>query len=95
MSNRDTYIASLKTAAQTKRDAVAAAVTTKQVTIDAARSVTGYTTQTGSQATLDAAIKTANQGFWDSSFAAEQAKQAAIAVARDTLRNAGGDSSAF
>lgn len=89
MSNRDTYGASVASAAAAKTATVATAVSAAQTTIDAALTVVGYTTQAGNYATLLAAVKAAAIAKANSLFAAEQTRQATIAVARDTLRNGG------
>lgn len=89
MGARETYAASVKTANDSKLSTAAAAVTTHQVTIDAANSVVGYNHQTGNNVTLRAAVAAANKAKLDAIAAAETAKQAAIEKARDTLRDSG------
>jgi hypothetical protein len=95
----------MTTARQTYAASVAAAVATKVVTdlqnelvrqesINAQRGVVGLQLQNGNSS-LVTAIKNANTAKLNADLAAEMAKQAAIAVARDALRTAGGDSSAF
>lgn len=88
MAARDTFIASVVTASTTKAATVAAAVATAQTTIDNSNSVVGYTTSAGNYGNLASAIKTANAAKLASIYAAEVAKQAAVALARDTLRTA-------
>lgn len=95
MSNRDTFNASQVTAASTKVATVAAAVTAAQETINASGCNVGYTLQTGNYANLLASLKAATIAKANTLFAAEHAKQVAINVARDTLRNGGGDNAAF
>jgi hypothetical protein len=95
MTARETYNASVLIAATTKAATVAAAETTKQTLIDGSNSVVGYTTSAGNYGNLAAAIKAAALAKANSLFAAEQTKQAALAVARDVLRTAGGDAGAF
>jgi hypothetical protein len=91
MTSRDTYNASLKSAAATKTVSLTANEIARQTAVDAQTSVVGYRpgVSLGSSSNLEAAVKTANQAKWDADFAAEQVKQAAHAVARDTLRAAG------
>jgi hypothetical protein len=95
MSSRDTLNSTVSTAGKTQAAAVLSAVQVAQTTIDAANSVVGYNNVNGSYGNLAAAVKTANLAKANAIFAAEQAKQASIAVARDTLRSAGGDAAAF
>ena len=94
MSRRESFNTSVVSAAATKAATVSAAPLTAQVTIDAANSVIGYNLQAAntppSLPLLPPPFAKAN-----SLFAAEQAKQAAVAVARDTLRKAGGDLAPF
>lgn len=89
MTARDTYIASVKTAAVTKAATDATNIMTAQVTIDASNTVVGYNLQTGNNANLLAAQRTAIAQLAINRAAAEQAKQAAITVARDVLKNTG------
>lgn len=89
MSLRDTYNSSVKSATVTKTATLLANETTKQETINASGVNVGYNLQTGTYSTFAAAVKAANQSKRDSDFAAEQARQAAHAVARDTLRATG------
>jgi hypothetical protein len=89
MTARTTYEASVKTAESAKVATLIAAETTKQTTVDASLSVVGYTLQSGNYASLAAAVKSANAAKLNSVFAAEQARQAALAAARDTLRDSG------
>jgi hypothetical protein len=89
MTARDTFTTSVKTAIATKAATVHIAEMTKQTTIDASKSVVGYTTQAGNYANLASAVKTANQAKLDAVYAAEVARQSAVDVARDTLRDSG------
>jgi hypothetical protein len=61
----------------------------EQETIAANRQNVGYTTQAGNFANLDSATKTANALRLSDGFAREKARQAAVMVARDTLRTTG------
>jgi hypothetical protein len=88
-SGRDTYTATVKTAAVTATTATTAAQTAFQETINQSGCNVGYTTQAGSYANFLAAVKAATAAKLAAVNAAEQAKQATIAVARDTLRTAG------
>ena len=95
MTARETFNASVLAASATKAATLATAELTRQTTIDGSLSVVGYNLQSGSYANLAAAVASANAAKLASLYAAEQAKQAAIALARDTLRNAGGDLAPF
>lgn len=85
MTARSTFEATVKTAAVTKTVSLTNNEMVRQTAIDAQRSVVGLVLQNGNSAFVTA-VKNANQAKWDADYAAEQAKQAAIAVARDTLR---------
>lgn len=89
MTARSSYEASVKSAGQTAITTLIAAETTKQETIAASGTNVGYTHQSGNNANLLAAVKAAAQARWLATYNAEQAKQAALAVARDTLRATG------
>jgi hypothetical protein len=91
MTARTVYEAAVKSAATAKTATLIANETTKQETINASGVNVGYYPGKGGsgEAAFQAAVKTANQAKWDADFAAEQAKQAAHMVARDTLRAAG------
>lgn len=89
MTARDTYNNSVKTAAATQAGTIAVAQTTFQTTIDASKSVVGYTLQNGNFANLQIATSNAITALQASRLSAEMAKQAAIQVARDTLRSTG------
>jgi hypothetical protein len=67
---------------------------TKQASIEASRTVVGLVLQNGNAAYVTA-VKAANQAKFLSDQAAEVARQAAIAVARDLLRASGTDSGSF
>lgn len=95
MTARDTYQSSVKSAEGSKVATVSTAETTKQETINASGVNVGYNLQTGNYANLAAAVKSANTAKIATLNTAEHAKQVAINVARDTLRNAGGDNAAF
>lgn len=95
MTARDTYQSSVKSAASAKTATLTANQATAQETINANGVNVGYNLQTGNYANLATAVKNANIAKWNADFAAEQTKQASIAAARDTLRNAGGDNAAF
>lgn len=89
MTSRDTYNASVKSAATSKTVAVLAAETAQQETINASGCNVGYTLQTGNYANFAAAVKAANAAKIAALNAAETAKQMAIHAAKDTLRAAG------
>ena len=89
MTSRDTYNSSVKSAVAAKTATITANQTTAQETINANGVNVGYTLQTGNYANFAAGVKAANQAKRDADFAAEQTKQAAIMVARDTLRDSG------
>jgi hypothetical protein len=95
MSNRDTYIASVKSATAAKVATLTANETSRQETVNASGVNVGYTLQSGNNANLLAAVKSANQAKRDADFAAEHARQVAIGIARDTLRTGGGDTAPF
>jgi hypothetical protein len=89
MTSRDTWRSSVSSAEATKVATLINAEMTKQVTIDANKSVVGYTLQTGNYANFASAVASANQARWLATFNAEHAKQVAINAARDTLRDSG------
>ena len=95
MTNRSTYEAAVVAAGPAKLAAVAAAITTHQTTIDAVNSVVGYNNINGNNALLTSTSKTAAAAKLEAYANAEKAKQAAVAIARDTLRTAGGDNAPF
>lgn len=96
MSNRSTYEASVKAAGPTKLDSVQnVAQVTMQTTIDAVNSVIGYRSETGNNANLVSTTRAAAAARLEAYANAEKAKQASIALARDTLRTAGGDNAPF
>ncbi len=96
MTARDTYAASLATAEAAKIATLISAETTRQTTIDAQLSVVGYHpgVSTSSSASLESAVAAANKARWAATFNSEHAKQVAINIARDTLRD-GGDRLSF
>jgi hypothetical protein len=89
LSGRDNLVASVKVAAVAQIATVIVAVGAAQETINASGVNVGYNLQTGNNPNYVAAIKAAALAKANSLFAAEAARQAAIAVARDTLRATG------
>jgi hypothetical protein len=89
MTSRSTYESTVKSAGQTQIATVVAAVGTAQTTADASNSVVGYNNATGNNGNLVAALKAAAIAKAAALFAAEQTRQATVAVARDTLRATG------
>lgn len=89
MTARDTYVSTVKTAAMTQTQANLLAEMTKQVTIDAQKTVVGYTLQSGNYSNLATAIKNAVNGSTASLLSNEQAKQTTINGAKDTLKSTG------
>lgn len=91
MSARDTYNASVASAASVQAASVAAAQTAAETTIDGSLSAVGYNLNSGATAyaTLAAAIKASIIAKRNALQAAEMAKQASIAAAKDTLRTTG------
>ncbi len=95
MTSRDTYNTSCKNAETTKIAQGLIDVVSEQVTRDASASVVGYNLVNGNFSNLDSSTRSANEKRFLNALAREKTKQASIAAARDTLRNAGGDSAAF
>ena len=89
MTARETYNASLITANKAVVATGIAHASSEQATRDASASVAGYTTQTGTFSSLDSATRNANAARFNNWLAREQTKQASIAAAKDTLRDAG------
>ena len=89
MTARDTFVSSVAAAEAAKASTKAAAITTHQVTIDAANSVVGYNHATGNNTALRAATAAANAAKLEAFANAEKAKQASVAVAKDVLRSTG------
>ena len=89
MTARDTFNASVKTAAVVQVAAVTAAQTSFQETINASGCNVGYNLQTGNYANYLAAVKAANAAKIAAVHAAEAVKQTTIAAAKDTLRATG------
>lgn len=89
MTARDTYASSVKSAETSKVASLTVNETTKQTTIDASKSVVGYTLQTGNYANLASAVATANAAKVTADRLAEHNKQVARDTARDILRNSG------
>jgi hypothetical protein len=94
MTARDTLNSSISSAETTKAATLAAAELTKQETINAQGCNVGLKLQNGNSAYVTA-IANANAALFTSRQNAEIARQASLAVARDTLRNAGTDNGAF
>lgn len=88
-SNRDTYNSSVKSAGSAKPATLTTNQAVAQETINASGCNAGYNLQTGNYANFNTAMKNAIAAKRDADFAAEQTKQASIALARDTLRNTG------
>lgn len=89
MTARDTYNATVTSAALTKAATLTLNEMTRQVTIDAKKSVIGYTLQTGNTANLLAAVASGNAAKIANDTAAEITRQGAVMVAADTLKNSG------
>lgn len=92
MSSRSVYETTVATAGPTQQVAVAAAATVAQEAINASGCNVGFNTATGSPTnytTFASAVKAANIAKAASIFAAEQARQATIAVAKTVLRDTG------
>jgi hypothetical protein len=90
MSSQHTTFESSVAAAETvKLGTFASTETVHQTSKDAANSVVGYNLQTGNNATLVSTVKTANLAKLEALNNAEKTKQASIAAARETLKNAG------
>lgn len=89
MTARSTYEATVKAASATQLATKVMNETTKQVAIDASKSVAGYTLQSGNFGSLQAATLAANAAKAAADYLAEQVKQSARDVARDTLRDSG------
>jgi hypothetical protein len=88
MAARDVYNTSVSNAESAKAATIFAANTTFQEAINASGVNVGYTLQSGSYSSLATAIANANASRAATRYAAEQLRQATIALARDTLRNA-------
>jgi hypothetical protein len=89
MTARDTYNATIATATKTKVATELANAMTQQEAINQSGVNVGYNLQTGNYANLKSAVDAANKARLAADFAAEQAKQASHAKARDALRDAG------
>ena len=87
MSNRDTFIASVKTAAVVKVASDLANEVVRQTTIEAQRC--GYTLQTGNYTNLLAAYVSAQKTAVAAGLLAEMNRQVAVQTAKDVLRNTG------
>lgn len=88
-SQHTTFEASSKTAGPTQLASVVAAEQTHQTSIDAVNSVVGYNNVSGNNALLTSTTITANIAKLEALANAEKSKQAALAAARETLKNAG------
>jgi hypothetical protein len=89
---RTTFEGTVKTAAQTQLTTLAANELTKQETINQSGVNVGYNPNnatSGQFTTYNNAVIAANKAKYLADQAAEAAKQASIAQARDTLRNSG------
>lgn len=91
-SQQETMKKTINDSGKTAQAALATALSVAQTTVTAATSDAGYIPgfPTGN-ATYLAAVKNAGIALAASRLAAEQAKQSAIAVAKDTLRTATGE----
>jgi hypothetical protein len=89
MSNRDTFNASVKTAAVAAQATGVTNAITQQTTISAKCADVGYNLQTGNYANLAAAVANANKAAVAAGLLAEMTKQMAIHAAKDTLRSTG------
>jgi len=89
MTARDTYIATVATAVAAAVASTVKNTTSAQTTADAGNTITGYNLQTGSYASFLSALKSGIAAAQANALAVEQAKQAAIMLARDALRTAG------
>ncbi|MGB6236687.1 MAG: hypothetical protein WBG16_04995 [Bradyrhizobium sp.] len=89
MTARTTYTGAVQTAATAQLVTVNAAETTRQETINQSGCNVGYNLQTGNYGAFSAAVKAANLAKLAALNAAEVAKQAAVMVARDTLKSTG------
>lgn len=89
MTARTTFETTVKSAAQTQISAVIAAEMPRQETVNQSGCNVAYSLQTGNYANFAAAVKAANATKFAALTAAEVAKQAALMVARDTLRATG------
>jgi hypothetical protein len=90
-SQHVTFENAVKTAEVTKANTIATNELTRQTTINASGDAVGYHPGTGSAAaaaTYQAAVASANAALAQNRYLAEMTKQAAIAVAKDILRNA-------
>jgi hypothetical protein len=94
-SQHTTFEASHAAASAVFLDSVTRSIlVTHQTSCDAANSVVGYNLQTGNNATLVSTVKTANIAKLEALANAEKTRQASIAAARETLKNAGTSESA-
>ena len=89
MTARTTYTGDVQSASQAQIATVNAAETTRQETINQSGCNVGYNTTRAITANFSAAVKTANLAKLAALNAAEVAKQAAVMVARDTLKSTG------
>ncbi|MFZ0767034.1 hypothetical protein [Bradyrhizobium sp.] len=89
MTARTTYAATVLSASQAQIATAIAAETTRQETINQSGCNVGYNTTSGNYGAFSAAVKAANLAKLAALNAAEVAKQAAVMVARDTLKSTG------
>jgi hypothetical protein len=86
LTNRSTYEASVKSAGTTQQASIANAQTVLQTSVDAVRSVVGYTQETGNNANLVSTTNSAARTLLEAYANAEKAKQASLAAARELLK---------
>jgi hypothetical protein len=86
MTARDTYNATIASAAKTKVATELTNAMTQQEAINQSGVNVGYTLQNGNYANFATAVANANKARLAADYAAEAAKQASHALARDTLR---------
>jgi hypothetical protein len=89
MTARTTFASTILSASQAQITTTIAAQTTFQETINQSGCNVGYNTISGNYGNYAAAVKVANLAKLAALNAAEVAKQAAVAVARDTLKATG------
>ena len=92
---RTTYNSTVSSAESAKASTIATAELTRQEAINAVSCNVGTNLAFGASNSQIAAVKAANLAKLASLNLAEQTKQASLAVARDTLRNAGTDAGGF
>jgi hypothetical protein len=93
---RETFNSTQASAALTKANADTLAEMVRQTTVDGAKSVVGYKTDGNASSTsYEATVKSSNATKAASLATNRATYDATIMVAKDTLRNAGGDNGAF